>query len=170
MNITKHYDGIYEVENFLTDEEINIILSPENPNQFIDLWHGTTVQDIMPSALSTVEEISNRFMSCLDNASSHTYITNIRRLKEGENMPPHIDSGYEEGKGTKVFGVVIYLNDDFTGGDLKYPDLDIAIKPKKASLMIHSANILHKVLRVTSGNRYCLTSFIFGDESTKVKE
>lgn len=168
MNIVKHLDGIYEVENFLTNEEIKKVLSSENTNNFVDLWIGTTVQDLTKDSLSLMKEVCERFMLFFDNALSHTEITNIRRIKEGEHMPSHTDTGYEENKGNRVFGIVIYLNDDFTGGELNYPNINMNIKPKIGSLVIHKADILHKVLPVISGNRYCLTSFIFGDDSTKI--
>jgi predicted 2-oxoglutarate/Fe(II)-dependent dioxygenase YbiX len=69
-----------------------------------------------------------------------------------------------------VFGIAIYLNEDFEGGELNYPDLNISIKPKKASILIHDAKLLHQVLPVAYGSRYSITTFVFGTESTKVKQ
>lgn len=65
-----------------------------------------------------------------------------------------------EGGSEIEYGVVIYLNDNFVGGELHYPDRDLTIKPEKGMLVYHSGDVLHEVLKVTSGDRYTLTSFI----------
>lgn len=168
MKVIKHKDGIYEVENFLTDEELRAIVESIKEDKFKEMHPGTTIQHLHYS-LSFIREVSNRMMSYFENAKSYVPITNIRRLKTNEFMHPHGDNDTKDPKNEVIFGVVIYLNDDFLGGELKYSDIGFSIKPKSASMVVHSADIRHEVLQVKSGNRYCLTSFIYGDGSTKFK-
>lgn len=169
MNIIKHRDGIYEVEDFLTNEELQAILESSKEDNFIEVHHGNTVQDLNQYSLSFIPQINDRMIGLFENSQSHTKIANIRRLKTGEFMYPHKDNDTKYAEHPIMYGVVIYLNDDFTGGELKYTDIDFSIKPKSASMVIHETDIKHEVLPVLSGNRYCLTSFIYGDESTKFK-
>jgi predicted 2-oxoglutarate/Fe(II)-dependent dioxygenase YbiX len=53
---------------------------------------------------------------------------------------------------------VIYLNEDFEGGEIEYPDLNFKFKPKIGYCVIHpaGAEFLHRVNPVTKGDRYCL--------------
>jgi hypothetical protein len=167
MRTTTHALGVYEIENFLTEDEVNGLLLSADPNGFIESHPGSIVQDLTSESLAYIPAISDRVLSCFNNSQSHTQITNIRRLMDGEFMYPHIDGGYPDSKQTIVFGIAIYLNDDFTGGELNYPDLNISSKPKRSSILIHDASLLHQVLPVISGSRYSITTFIFGEESTK---
>jgi Rps23 Pro-64 3,4-dihydroxylase Tpa1-like proline 4-hydroxylase len=170
MKTIEHAVGIYEIENFLTEDEINGLLLSADPNGFIESHPGNIVQDLNPQSLEYISEISEKVLSCFDNADSHTQITKIRRLRDGEFMHPHKDGGYPDSKKTIVFGIAIYLNEDFQGGELNYPDLNISIKPKRSSMLIHDAKLLHQVLPVQSGSRYSITTFVFGTESTKFKQ
>ena len=54
----------------------------------------------------------------------------------------------------------LYLNDDFEGGELFFPNLDISIKPKSCQLIIFPGGheYVHGVKQVTSGFRYVLFS------------
>ena len=168
MNIIKHYNNIYEIEDFLTKDEISTIMLSA-AGDFTESHLGNITKDLNNESLALMPSISNRLMSFFDKAQSHTKITNIRRLQNNEYMPIHLDDGYPDEKYKIVYGVVIYLNDDFSGGFLNYPELKLSIKPKPGSLMIHESQILHEVLPVTNGSRYSLTSFILGDSDTKLK-
>jgi hypothetical protein len=56
----------------------------------------------------------------------------------------------------------LYLNDNFNGGYLVYPEKKLAVKPKPGKLVIHSGNISHFVSSFdTDVARYYMTSFIF---------
>jgi hypothetical protein len=80
-------------------------------------------------------------------------------------MNLHKDNGHDP---SVLYGVVIYLNNDFEGGEIYYPDLDLKIKPKSRSMIIHFANLDHEVLEVTGTNtRYILSMFVRGDEKTR---
>lgn len=46
------------------------------------------------------------------------------------------------------------------GGGLHYPELNLKIKPEQGMLVYHLGNQKHEVLKVVSGDRYTLTSFI----------
>jgi hypothetical protein len=168
MIVNTHCLGIYEIENFLTEDEVNGLLLSVNSDEFTQSHPGNIVKDLVPESSKFIPEIVNRLMSCFTNAQSNTRISNIRRLKDGEFMYPHKDGGYPDSKQTIVFGVAIYLNDEFTGGEINYPDLNISINPKRLSIVIHDAKLLHQVLPVKSGIRYSITTFVFGDETTKV--
>jgi predicted 2-oxoglutarate/Fe(II)-dependent dioxygenase YbiX len=59
---------------------------------------------------------------------------------------------------------VFYLNDDYEGGELFFPNKKISIKPPKNSLLIFDSSNkdkLHGVAPVVKGTRYTIASFIW---------
>ena len=181
--INIYYDQIYEIENFLSDKTTNDLLS------FVDLegdegWiktneghTGTSNSETIQLIANIGKELENKIMNYFSNVEKMVPIGQIKRLKSGESMPGHRDRGvrgydkkeskYHNSPGTDIcFGIILYLNDDFEGGELYYKDLDLRIKPKKNSMVIHKSSIFHQVLKVKNGTRYSMTSFIIGDEST----
>lgn len=57
---------------------------------------------------------------------------------------------------------VIFLNDDFVGGDLIFPDLHIRIRPEPGMLVCFPSNVnyLHGVDPVTQGHRYSMVNWM----------
>jgi hypothetical protein len=63
---------------------------------------------------------------------------------------------------TKNYTGMIYMNDDFEGGELFFPYHDnFQIKPKPGMLVMFSGNIFnpHGIREITSGTRYVHTTF-----------
>jgi hypothetical protein len=58
-------------------------------------------------------------------------------------------------------GSVAYLNDNFTGGHIVYPDLNFEYKPEAGSLVLHRGTVMHGVSKLIEGTRYMLTCFLF---------
>lgn len=83
----------------------------------------------------------------------------IQRHYPGSHLAEHIDSEHNP---NLRYATVVYLNDNYKGGDLFFRDLGLRIRPPKKSLMIFSADYLHGVDDVEEGpHRYVATSFIF---------
>ena len=59
------------------------------------------------------------------------------------------------------YAAFLYLNDDFEGGMLQFPDRDISLQPKVGMLAAFDGgfNNMHEVTLITSGVRYTLGSF-----------
>ena len=90
----------------------------------------------------------------------------------GGHYLPHID-GYAEWvnpDGTKVWrksvdrdlSVVIYLNDDFEGGDFVFPDLNIKVRPKPGMMIAFPStpHYTHGVEPVTKGERFAIVCWM----------
>ena len=58
--------------------------------------------------------------------------------------------------------VVCFLNDDFAGGELDFPDLGLRITPQAGTLVCFPADhhYLHGVQPVTAGHRYTLVTWL----------
>lgn len=89
-------------------------------------------------------------------------MNNIHRFLEGDEMLEHSDRGpVEHGNSDISHGFVLYLNDDYTGGEIYYPNLDIEIKAPAGALVIHPSDVLHAhgVRKVLAGSRFTMTMF-----------
>jgi hypothetical protein len=85
----------------------------------------------------------------------------IQRISQGGGMGEHTDN-YQK---TCRFGCVVYLNDNFEGGDLVYPRLNTVWRPSASQLVVHAGDEPHLVSTVSSGTRYMLTCFVYGSET-----
>lgn len=166
MKINSYGSGIYEVEEFLTVDEQNYFLNMVD-GEWVNTHPGNIVKDLEDESRAKVDAIVDRLNGMFTNIHGFSSITNLRRLSVDESMPLHTDGGDPNDERVIVFGIAIYLNDDFDGGMLFYPDVDITVAPKARSIVIHDAKLSHGVKKVKSGNRYSITTFAFGDDNSQ---
>lgn len=89
----------------------------------------------------------------------------IVRWKPGMFMPAHADNANpdhsEHQMAYRDLSGIVYLNDDYEGGELYFTALDIAVKPKRGMFVAFAAGFHHEhaVLRVGSGTRLTMPSF-----------
>lgn len=62
---------------------------------------------------------------------------------------------------TPDFTILIYLNDDYFGGKINFPDKNISIKPTEGSVIIFPGEELHEVTDLVEGHRYMTSTFAF---------
>jgi hypothetical protein len=171
-------DRLWEYENFLTEEEVNVLLDVAT-SAFEEDWYAA---DLNPHddhyrgkaldlnkhehATKIIKNIDLRVANLFLNWTSIVQIGSIvrntsklhpvglHRDNEDENM---IDNRNAYCR----FGILMYLNSDFDGGEICYPEYGIEYKPKRGVLIHHAGN-LHGVKAVNSGTRYSMTSFVSG--------
>ena len=61
---------------------------------------------------------------------------------------------------------VFYLNEEFGGGELEFPELGLTIKPKRGMMVVFPSykEFLHRVHPVTWGHRYSLVCWVGTEE------
>jgi hypothetical protein len=77
--------------------------------------------------------------------------THIARFETNSKMHEHFDSSRPNDIAT-----LIYLNDDYEGGEIYFPDHGIGFKPEPGDLLCFPDNpdFVHGVKEITSGTRY----------------
>mgnify|MGYP003350451936 CR=1 FL=1 len=79
---------------------------------------------------------------------------NMTFWKEGHEMSPHSDYGGVNEFPEREYASIIYLKDDFEGGELYIPELNFENKPKKGQLVcFQGGKMMHGVRMVTKGTR-----------------
>ena len=126
-------------------------------------------EEVDYSGIDIVGILQTKISSLFLNFKEVLPISSIMRYRPGEGKGIHRDNEGEQDL-HNIYGLVVYLNDDYEGGEIYYPTIEYSIKPKKNSVLIHYAGLEHGVNDVISGIRYVLTSFVEGDSSTAVRE
>jgi predicted 2-oxoglutarate/Fe(II)-dependent dioxygenase YbiX len=63
----------------------------------------------------------------------------------------------------RVFALTLNLNDDYDGGQLRFPEYgNQRYRPDAGAALVFSCSHLHEVLDVTAGRRFVLLSFLYG--------
>lgn len=87
----------------------------------------------------------------------------IRWFPEMEQTPHADDMTNTDLKGFehRVFGSIIYLNDNYDGGHTYYPNYNFEITPEVGKLAIHPGDPehLHGVTKIKNNIRYTIASF-----------
>lgn len=97
----------------------------------------------------------------------------IRTPEHQTRMKPHVDGPPEIDRpdhGVNNLGSNYYLNDQYVGGELYYPQLNFSYKPVPNSLVIHRGieQFRHGVRDVTSGVRLSFGMFAFEHYDAKL--
>jgi hypothetical protein len=118
--------------------------------------------------LSTIDDIFNM---CVEDYSKHVdmdlgYLPNeitIRKYNPGGQMGPHIDCEDNDDESRLTASMVLYLNDDFEGGEVEFPQQGIRLKPEPGSLLIFPSTkpYYHASSTIISGNKYMCPNFMF---------
>lgn len=117
--------------------------------------------------MSTILKKAKHFIMkeySLDNVYADTF--HVVRWYEGQFQPAHQDdmeNAMYDGDffRHRAYGSIIYLNDNFDGGETCYPQYDIKISPKTGRFNVHlgDANHLHAVNKIENGTRYTIAAF-----------
>lgn len=84
------------------------------------------------------------------------------RYRVGEYFAPHGDQSYPGGPGERsLLTLMVYLNEDFAGGQTAFLDLDQVIDPRRGRALLFQHMVLHEGRAVTAGIKYVLRTDIF---------
>lgn len=86
---------------------------------------------------------------------------NPRPLDYRDNPEHGARAGFFHHGRRKVLTLVLYLNDDYTGGELLFHGSGQQIKPGTGDLLLFPPGELHEARPVLSGTKYILTNALF---------
>jgi hypothetical protein len=142
-------------------ESYSSVLPQDNDKEVLDAGlPGTIFSDIenkMPEAIASVHDLDPKIISKI---GYHT-----QKWEPGAYARVHSDNTDEHGNSGAFtrsrYAGFLYLNDDFEGGLLRFPDQNIEIKPEVGMLAVFDGgfNNMHEVSLITSGVRYTIGSF-----------
>lgn len=115
-----------------------------------------------------ISSIKNAFYTCAEKYKNYYNLEHeviidtefgIKKYYVGRGLGPHADQ--YDGNMKLRYSMVLYLNDDYEGGELWFPNHDIIIKPKPGSLAIFPSYepYLHASKAIISGSKYMCPAF-----------
>jgi hypothetical protein len=165
---------IYEIEDFVTENQQSQILDYCNSLQESDWWHEEQKETFFygKQKLGQLPEIFKEIDANVQNLFSNVdYIGSValQRYLDKEPMQVHRDYWIKDVYYYIRYGIVIYYNDNYIGGEIEYPELGVIHKPKARSLVMHGGNILHGPRKVEGNTpRYFSTGFVRGSVDNPV--
>lgn len=174
-----NYKKLYIVNNFFNIEELNLLKSSlanvtfiqdeqSTHNRYVDVSkisnseQSTQLSDLLEEKKKVLKNLIESFYQC---SIGEEYLGTIIQYGKGWRLPRHADcwsnlptySGYP----SRDISSIIYLSDNFVGGNLFFSDLELNIEPSEGSAIIFpsSEDYMHEVTEVISGDRLAITSF-----------
>jgi len=95
-----------------------------------------------------IQEYMNKYS--IDNMAFKKDFITVSKLISG-GMLVHKDDKLED---KDNFICMLYLNDNFVGGELFFPELNLEYKPVAGDVIIYQSKMKHGVKELTSGIRY----------------
>jgi predicted 2-oxoglutarate/Fe(II)-dependent dioxygenase YbiX len=77
----------------------------------------------------------------------------------GGLFTPHSDANVV--KPYRAFSVLLYLNDDFQGGETAFPDLGFSCQPRKGRVLVFPSHMTHGGNPVTAGTKDIIVMWVF---------
>lgn len=157
-------DSIWHVEGFVSDEkvlkELNHYIFANSTNDIKQIFLISNINDA--SVVSIMEDLGKKTKDFIKSEYISRYMGRTithdmwsRELElikwlDGSLLAAHYDGDEEEDalpppQNTAKIASLIYLNDDYEGGEIGFPDYDIKIKPKPGDLVIFPYFYLHEV-------------------------
>jgi len=142
---------IYEYPNLITDEQCQEIISLAKPlirpstvigeggANVPDKVFRTSHNTFISTDNKVVQDIYDKLSNIIDIDSDHFEQLQVVRYEPGQQYKAHWDACWEEHKcdefmkqgGQRYATFLLYLNDNFTGGETEFPYRNIKVKPEK---------------------------------------
>lgn len=142
-------------------ESYSSVLPKDNDQEVIDAGLSPTIfsdiEKAMPEAIASVHELDQKIISKIGY--------HAQKWEPGAYARIHSDNTDARGNygafTRSRYAGFLYLNDNFKGGLLKFPDQNIEIKPEVGMLAVFDGgfNNMHEVSLIESGVRYTMGSF-----------
>lgn len=166
LSIGKGIENIKIIENIITEEE-SALLYQECKNELFSYkdkntgkqWKNKISSKDMISyksnliLLNTCNKILKLAESLYNVKLEFSSSLQLVKWQETDNMEQHVDD-------FAVFhnniSSILYINDDYSGGEIVFKQYNYSIKPKSGSLVLFPGNkyYAHSVNKIISGNRY----------------
>jgi hypothetical protein len=166
-NYLKYFDllgdgveNIKIVKNFISEQLCNDILEKvsdkDTSNKTYEQWIGKIIESRdVPIIINLGTQVKEKIHELYPIKVKQVNIPYIVRWSKDDNMEPHVD---DLGTDNYHMASLIYLNDDYSGGEISFISHDISIKPDKGDLIIFPGNLhyAHEVKTINSGFRYTI--------------
>jgi hypothetical protein len=166
------YSRISKWENWTASNDSSLVYGKTKTINASALKKTTGSDMVDKKTLYIANSFSMAFQMCTDRylesrrLDKNKYNLNLDRItikawNEGQSMGPHFDG--QDGNKDLAFSLVAYINDDYEGGEINFPNHNVTIKPKAGSLIMFPSQepYIHEVKPIVSGTRYMSPAHVY---------
>lgn len=138
-----NYDG-YE-DGLIHRYESSVLIAPvskENIGFLSDLG----------SAMKAYVDLNHGISEDASRYAPAPWVADVSKYNKGGLASSHTDEDIVEDNG--LCSVIVYLNDDYEGGEVGFDDFDVEIKPSAGDVLIFPCHYWHYGAEVLSGYKY----------------
>jgi len=135
----------------------HFIVEPKNVFKLDPLY--SHISFVYEKIFGGIQEAYNHYSTELyphasQNIKSTEGLLSILKYGKTGYLPEHQDQGVS----SRVLSTVAYLNDNYVGGEIYFPQVDVEIKPEAGSVIFFPSNFVfsHTVKPITDGFRYAV--------------
>lgn len=132
------------------------------PSKWVERHDNNLVYELLDRFVPLIKfEIEKSFELSVLPENSYS----ITAYLGGDELPEHYDGDGSvptpNGNPKREISSILYLNEDFGGGEISFPNQGIRLKPKSGMLIIFPATneFAHSVSKVDFGSRYTIPQF-----------
>lgn len=164
--ITIYKNAIKDIDRLLDlMKDVDYYNLPNSNARKVDLLY-INEDTVNKANISEIQDILNKSIApCLEDYSTKYNVDGIIpedwqlvRYGEGQEFTTHLDENYDH---PRTVSITMYLNNDYTGGELEYVWFNKTYKPEAGDIIIFPSNYIfsHRVHKVLSGIRYAVVRF-----------
>lgn len=140
---------------------------PESHNIKDEDYYAVEMREIADALYGSLQNAFDHYSKVLypfaeRNIKSREHSIHLLKYGSGGHLPAHQDQGVS----TRVLSSVMYLNDDYDGGEIEFVNSGVKLKPSAGSIIFFPSNFLyvHEVHEITSGHRYSMPHWYHNTE------
>lgn len=156
-------ENIKVIKNFISNEECDLlmtIIKNTKAKEFPVQWDHNFKPVVVRKTYTDIRAVS-MYVSMVKDILQKEYgievenrSVSVARWDAGDKLELHVDD-----LGTTNYNhmaTLIYLNNDFEGGEIVFPTHNFSYRPAKGDLIMFPGNYHypHEVLKITSGTRF----------------
>ena len=184
-NIEKVQAEIYEVSNFLSEEQCNYLIKEikkslrpstiASSGEYDNFYRTSKTCDLGHTKNKIIKGIDQKICDFIGINNTFGEILQGQHYLVGEQFKSHTDYfdgdqllEHDKGRGQRTYTFMIYLNEDVEGGETEFPDLDIIFQPRIGKAVIWNnlkpdgsinENTMHQAHPVTKGEKTIITKW-----------
>lgn len=158
------------IKGFMDPKEANLVTEYAKKHSELFSNYGNNEQEFTVHTYHEIQELDSDLLDMIQETALMVYSfvlnnyktkfdhfinekTHIAKFVEGNGMHEHFDASRPNDIAT-----LIYLNNDYDGGDIYFPKYQLSFKPEPGDLLCFpdNPNFVHGVKPITKGTRFTL--------------
>lgn len=155
----------YQINSFLTEEKCKKILDKLNQINFDkarQFDQGRHNKELFTDDASITDLIKIEIEKLRINKreiKGYSFPFEFYRYDKEDFIDPHTDSSITLSNGNvSNYTALIYLNDDYFGGETYFIEKNIKVKPKQGTLLLFQHHLVHEAQKIVFGTKYIYRS------------